>query len=571
MRLSSHTRSCYLCAMRAPATRFILLLSILVISRIATAAAWQSDTAFSLASPRNTVETHLKFLQPDSYHPEISANVFIEGNRTDKEAEELAIKLKQILDGSGIYILLEDIPPNPNYTDTLSQKGHQFMLTSAFPEILLVKVGNAWYYAESTAKAIPRLHKKVFPFGMDRLLKLMPQNGSKTILGLQSWQYIAMFFLILLCFLIHRVLTWFFARVITRILLRWGYKTIAYKYIRPLAAPFSMLAVTGIIWLMEPVLQLPAKMQFYVVIIIRVALPFFAFAVLYRMVDVFGVYLQRMAERTESKLDDQLVPLIRKALRTFVVVIGVLVILQNLDVNVTALLAGLSIGGLAVALAAQDTLKNFFGSVMIFVDRPFQIGHWITASEIDGTVEEVGFRSTRVRTFRNSLVSVPNGKLADMVIDNHGLRQYRRFYTMISVTYDTHPDIIELFVQGLEKVVLNHPRTRKDYYEIHLNTFAASSLDVLFYVFFAVPTWSEELRARHEIMLEVIHLAESLGIRFAFPTQTLHVENFPEKKSDTPLPTEDMDVLKNKIDTYLKGAEKRKALWGDGGQAEEEG
>ena len=134
------------------------------------------------------------------------------------------------------------------------------------------------------------------------------------------------------------------------------------------------------------------------------------------------VVLKRRAEKTVSTLDDQLIPLLRKFLKAVVLVLGAVWILSRLDFNVTALLAGVSLGGLAFALAAQDTLKNMFGSLLIFLDKPFQVGDWIQADSIDGTVEEVGFRSTRVRTFANSVIYVPNGKLSDMMVNNMGMR-----------------------------------------------------------------------------------------------------------------------------------------------------
>jgi MscS family membrane protein len=171
---------------------------------------------------------------------------------------------------------------------------------------------------------------------------------------------------------------------------------------------------------------------------------------------------------------------------------------------------------------------------MIFVDKPFQIGDWINFDGVDGTVEEVGLRSTRLRTFANSLVYVPNGPLADKVINNMGLRVYRRFTTDVGVTYDTPPELIESFVEGIEELVKAHPITRKDYYEVHLNSFGASSLNVLVYVFFQAPDWSTELKARHELMLGIIQLANLLGVRFAFPTQTLQIEEVPGQGSLAP-------------------------------------
>ena len=255
-------------------------------------------------------------------------------------------------------------------------------------------------------------------------------------------------------------------------------------------------------------------------------------------------------------MDDQLIPIVRRSMKVFVVIVGVLFILHNLNVNITALLAGLSIGGLALALAAQETLKNFFGSVMIFLDRPFRIGDWISSDGVDGTVEEVGFRSTRIRTFRNSVTSVPNGRLADQTIDNHGLRIYRRFNTHIAVTYDTPANVISTFVDGLKKIVVEHPDTRKDYYEIHLNEMGSSSLNILFYIFFEVPSWSDELNCRHQILLEILKLAEALGVRFAFPTQTLHMETFPGQSSLTPESFQDMEILKEKLNAYFNAQSK---------------
>jgi MscS family membrane protein len=188
---------------------------------------------------------------------------------------------------------------------------------------------------------------------------------------------------------------------------------------------------------------------------------------------------------------------------------------------------------------------------MIFLDRPFQVGDWISSDGIDGTVEEVGFRSTLVRTFRNSLTSIPNGRLADHTIDNHGLRVYRRFNTHIAITYDTPPAVITTFVEGLKKIVTDHPDTRKDYFEIHLHEMGSSSLNILFYIFFQVPTWTDELICRHQVLLQVLRLAEALGVRFAFPTQTLHMETFPGQNSLTPESLEDMETLRKKLDDFF--------------------
>ena len=188
---------------------------------------------------------------------------------------------------------------------------------------------------------------------------------------------------------------------------------------------------------------------------------------------------------------------------------------------------------------------------MIFLDRPFQIGDWIHFDEVDGVVEEVGIRSTRIRTFANSLVYVPNAHLANVTVDNMGLRQFRRYKTEIGITYDTPPEIIDLFVEGIKEIILMHPTTRKDYFEVSLNSFGSNSLNILMYMFFEATNWSDELKGRHEVMFAIIKLANQCGVRFAFPTQTIHIEDFPGQKSLTPEAVTSVDY-QNKAKASLK-------------------
>lgn len=249
----------------------------------------------------------------------------------------------------------------------------------------------------------------------------------------------------------------------------------------------------------------------------------------YRLTEVMTEWLRKLSEKTESTLDDQLVPLFSRTLKIIVIVLGVLISIQNLGVNVLSLLAGLGIGGLAFALAAKDTVANFFGSLMILFDRPFQVGDWIKVNGEEGTVEEIGFRSTRIRTFYNSLVSIPNSEIANTNIDNMGARTFRRTMTTLGVTYDTDPQLLELFLEGIKNIIKANPSSRKDYYHVIFNGFGDSSLEILLYFFFKVPDWNQELLERQNVYLEILRLAKQLGIEFAFPTQTLHLESMPGK------------------------------------------
>lgn len=526
----------------------------IIIAHLSTALwANEEDTvrAISLENPYQTVYTHLNNLQNHNFHPDLSAKAFEQAGVSQYEARDAAVKLKHVLDGEGIYIEMDEIPKDPNYLDSATNR-NRYVLTSQHPEIFLVKKGNKWVYSKTSIVHIDQVFSKVFPFGTDKLLDILPKMGSSKYLGLYIWQILGILILILLSFIVHKLFTLIIEKIIISLLVKGGYKKLATNLVKPVAKPISYLIIFPILMVMVPVLQLPVTFSKYLITALKALWPVFLTVVAYRLVDIFGIYMMKVAEKTESTLDDQLVPLLRKVLKTFVIIIGALFVLINLNISIIPFITGISIGGLALALAAQDTIKNFFGSLMIFIDKPFQIGNWITSGEIDGEVEEVGLRSTRVRTFRNSLVYVPNGVLADRTIDNHGLRVYRRYYTTLAITYDTPARLIEVFIEGLNKIVKNHPHTRKDKFHIFMNDFGDSSLNIMFYIFFQAPNWALELQYRHEIIIQILRLAEDLNVRFAFPTRTLHMETFPDKSSLTPLYSENRKGMQKQMDHFFK-------------------
>lgn len=282
---------------------------------------------------------------------------------------------------------------------------------------------------------------------------------------------------------------------------------------------FSIVVIIGI-----HLLKLPETASSFFLRAAYISLTIGLVQTLLHIVDIFSVYFTKEAKKTDNQLDDLLVPLIRKTSKIFIICFGLVYIAQSLTVNVTNLVAGLGIGGLAFALAAKDTLSNFFGSLTVILDRPFQIGEYVKIGDnIEGMIEEVGFRSTKIRTFYNSLISVPNNQLANIHIDNFGKREYRRMTTKIGVQYDTPPEKIEAFCEGIRQIILNHKKTRKDYFHVYFNEFAESSLNILVYVFWEVTDWSVELSERHRLLIDILRLGHELKIDFAFPTQTLHL------------------------------------------------
>lgn len=512
---------------------------------------------YHLDSPHDVLLTHIKFLHEENYRPDISAKAFLRDNLSERDARQAAIKLYQYYNAKGYFIDFEKIPKNPDYIDSIS-KEHRFYPVPLHKEIFVEKVGDNWYYSLETISQINRLHKQAFPWGSDKLLNLLPKIGQQKVMGLHLWQLVGLLAMILISFILHFIFTWLINEFFYRLLELRGYHEIGRKYLLPVARPVSYFVLTFVALIFVRVLQLPIAMAHLLIVVLGVLTPFFGAMIFYRLVDVLGLYMERLAEKTENTLDDQLVPLVRKSLKFFVVLVGFLVILrEGLNIDIWPIITGISIGGLALALAAQDTLKNFFGSLMIFIDKPFQIGQFIQSGEIEGTVEEVGFRSTRVRTIKNSLMYVPNAKLADSVIDNLGLRQFRRFSTNISITYDTPAEMIELFVEGLKEIALAHPEVKKDTYYINFSSLGSASLDITFTVFLEVPGLLEEFGAREKLLLDIVRLAGVLNIRFAFPTQTLFVEEFPGQPSLTPNFNESREELRKKLYNFLQEIRKQ--------------
>ncbi len=230
-------------------------------------------------------------------------------------------------------------------------------------------------------------------------------------------------------------------------------------------------------------------------------------------------------------IDSQLLRLGFKLLIVIAIAAMVIDAADRIGLPAYSVLTGLGVGSLAIALAARETLANLLGSIAIMLDRPFAIGDWIKLNDAEGTVEDIGFRSTRIRTFYDSQLSVPNSVTMGATIDNMGRRNYRRVYTTLAVRYDTPPERIEAFVEGIKAVIIAAPSTRKDEFHVVLNDFAPSSLSIMLYFFLQVPDWSTELVERQRVLLEIVRLAERLEVKFAFPTQTVEVERLPELSS----------------------------------------
>jgi MscS family membrane protein len=227
---------------------------------------------------------------------------------------------------------------------------------------------------------------------------------------------------------------------------------------------------------------------------------------------------------SRRSLDSQL---IRLGMRLVGIVIAIGLLIQGayeLGFPAYSVLAGLGVGGLAVALAARDSLANLLGSMLIMLEKPFRVGQVIRVSGSEGTVEDVGFRSTRIRTLDNSLISIPNNTVVNATVENLSLRVMRRQRFFVQITYDTPRDKVEELAARITELITDHPMTNKTNIQVRFNDFAESSLNILVYFYLNVADYTAELKEREDILLQIMDLATEIGVEFAFPTRTLRLE-----------------------------------------------
>jgi MscS family membrane protein len=448
--------------------------------------------------------------------------------------KKYAKELKIFLDKYEI-VVMEDIP------ESYAADKYVWRRPVETTEISLIRTEDSlWLFSQATIESLPLLLESVqgeeVVEGVETTIEQdsfadwvrggMSDGLNKRSLLLENWQWIALLILVVIGAIIDKLIAWILSAWITHLLKRREDKP-TYKIKNTLLRPVGIFAMAYFWSIAITLLDLPLQVLNILYFATQFVMAVSGVWTAYNAVDIVAGYFSAMAERTTTKFDDLLVRMLSRLLKILVVAFGLLFVADNFDIDITSLLAGVGIGGIALALAAKDTVENLFGSVTVLVDHPFEIGDWIKVGDLEGSVEDVGFRSTRIRTFYNSLISMPNSMLVNRPLDNMGRREYRRISTKLGIQYDTPPEKIDAFCEGIRELIRLHPYTRKDLYMVYLNEFADSSLNILLYVFHKTPDWTTELAERHRLFVDIVRLAKRLGVEFAFPTQTLHVSSFP--------------------------------------------
>ncbi|MGF1447968.1 MAG: mechanosensitive ion channel family protein [Opitutales bacterium] len=345
----------------------------------------------------------------------------------------------------------------------------------------------------------------------------------------ELWQFIALFS----CIFGGMVLAKFIGMVLSRLA---GKLDISQRSVRQMAfnALGHSLVLFGLVLGMRIggiFLSLTPTVESFYNTIVEVLLVVAVALLAFRFVEVPVELLRRKAESSESGFGKMLVPLVRSSLRAAIIILGLLNVVEAVsDKSLTSIIAGLGIGGLALAFAAQDMLKNFFGSIMLFTDRPFEMGDRIIFGDHDGTIEEVGVRSTRIRRLDGHLVTVPNGILANEAIHNIAKRPFIRRILNVTVTYDTPPEKIQegkrIILDLLKQPEVNEgdmvPR-------VYFNDFNAASLNIFVIYWYHPPKYWDYMQHADDFNTALLREFNEAGIEFAFPTQTLHLPGIEEK------------------------------------------
>jgi MscS family membrane protein len=336
---------------------------------------------------------------------------------------------------------------------------------------------------------------------------------------------------------------WIVAAVLARLARRFEQRgwSIWTHVLRDLVAPAKLaLIALGLALGLAQIKGMSATLQDLWVRVLLFLYAVAGFWYAFNLVSVADVLLRRATAKTESTLDDQVVPLIRKTLRIFIVVVAVMFVVDSVfEQDIAAWLAGLGIAGLAVSLAAQDSLKNLFGSITILFDRPFKVGERIVYAGYDGIVEEIGFRSTKVRTLTGHLVTIPNAKIVSDAVENIGRRPSIQRTMNVTITYDTPREKIQRAVDILRGILEEedlrgpiHPVINGSEFppRVYFNDYNAESLNILVVYWYVPPAYWDYLEHAQRLNLRVFEEFEKAGIEFAFPTQTVYLAGDPKRQ-----------------------------------------
>lgn len=444
-------------------------------------------------------------------------------------APELARRLQSVLDRHA-RLDLDSLSPLPggNVGDGFPADVEEVASIpgpgSARAPVRLVRLeadGGRWAFSSGTVAQIDAWYARLDGHWLEKHLPaVLLQPGPRNIL---YWQWLALPVVLLCAWLLAlplgRLTRRFLARVATRTAARWDDELLA-----RLGGPFTLAWTLVLSVVFLPWLGLPQPGSDFLYRILRGGLFVAFFWALARAVDVVRVLLAASRWTADHPAARSLIPLGTRVGKVLVLVIGVVAMLSEMGYPVASLVAGLGIGGLALALAAQKTVENLFGAFSIGADQPIREGDFVRVEDTVGTVEAIGLRSTRIRTLDRTLVSYPNGKLADMRLETFSVRDRMRLACTVGLVYGTTVAQMREVLAELERVLRAHPRIWPDAVVVRFAALGQSSLDIEIMAWFQTREWGEFQVFRQEVLLQFMEVIEKAGTALALPTRLVHMK-----------------------------------------------
>lgn len=356
--------------------------------------------------------------------------------------------------------------------------------------------------------------------------------------------YILFALIILVGFLVKRLLSKLLSKILFLFFKKFNTTSNPDKFHRLLLAPIESLLTVFLVYMAINQLDYPLNeivfqrttyvdkvQKVFAITVIEVIDKLFTLLVIISsvrialgVVDFVAHVFSYRASLTDDKLDDQMVPFLKELSKILVIIACVFIIMGAVfNMNVATIVAGLGIGGLAIALAAQDTLQNLLGSFTIFADKPFIVGDLVHIEGYTAVIEKVGFRSTVLRTLDKTLVIIPNKKMIDNPLENLTLRNLRRVEFSIGLTFATSAEVMKSICVQIKEFINNHENTNNDAIVV-FNTFNTSSLDIKILYFIEIVEYDRYMQIKDEINYKVMEIVMNNNASFAFQTSTLYQE-----------------------------------------------
>ncbi len=485
-------------------------------------------------TPRGAVRGYLDACRDGDYE---KAAQFLDLDQIEGDGPTLARQLRIVLSRT-LWIDVEELSADPEgrFDDRLPayrERVGTIETRKGKTEVLLQRAEREdgvyiWRFAGVTIAKIPDLWGE---FGYGWLERLLPEFFIEfELLSVALWQWIALLVLVLLVaiasWLVTVALVW-----LLRPLVRRTETPIDDLLIERGAGPIRLILAVAIFRAALLPLGLEVEIVEFAAGVLGVV---FVLAVAWLLIRAIDILAERIEQRLVERGQDSAtaaVPPGRKAVKAIIAALAFVAILDKFGVSVTALVAGLGVGGIAVALAAQKTIENLFGGVTLYGDRPVRVGDFCKFGDKIGTVEEIGIRSTRVRTLDRTVVTIPNAEFSNLQLENFAQRDRMRLFATIGVRYETTPDQLRYILVQVRKLLYAHERVTAEPARIRFVGFGAYSLDLELFAYVDTEDWNEFLGIREDIFLRIMDIVESSGTGFAFPSQTLYLG-----KDDAPAP-----------------------------------